>query len=89
MLLITLADVFIIQIQIRLFCDGHAGMSQELAQCVDVHPIHQTSLGEVVSQTVGTVFFIQTNSVDVPLEVGFKVVTPLVALAEVAQPKHS
>ena len=60
MLLITLANVFIVQIQIRLFCDGHAGMSQESAQSVDVHAIHQTSLGEVIPQTMGRELVIQT-----------------------------
>ena len=73
MLLITLANVFIIQIQIRLLCDGHAGMSQESAQSVDVHAIHQTSLGEVIPQTMGRELVIQTAADQILLEIAFKI----------------
>ena len=73
MLLITLANIFIVQIQIRLLCDGHAGMSQESAQSVDVHAIHQTSLGEVIPQTMGREIVIQTAADQILLEVAFKI----------------
>ena len=73
MLLITLANVFVVQIQIRLLCDGYAGMSQEAAQCVDVHAIHQTSLGEVIPQTMRCVFLVQTSPENVSFEISFKV----------------
>ena len=73
MLLITLANVFIVQIQIRLLCDGHAGMSQESAQSVDVHAIHQTAFRKVVTQTVRGVFFVQVRAFDILLEVVLKV----------------
>ena len=72
--MVLLANVIVSQIQICLFCDLYTGVSQDLTEGKQIHTIHQTSLGEVVSQTVGTVFFIQTNPVDVPLKVGFKVV---------------
>ena len=68
------ANVIVSQIQISLFCNLYTGVSQYFTESKQIHTIHQTSLGEVVSQTVGTVFFIQTNPIDVPLEVGFKVV---------------
>ena len=73
MLLITLANVFIVQIQIRLLCNGHAGMSQESAQSVDVHAIHQTSLGEVIPQTMGRELVIQTAADQILLEIAFKI----------------
>ena len=73
MLLITLANVFVVQIQIRLLCDGYAGMSQEAAQCVDVHAIHQTSLGEVIPQTMGRELVIQTAADQILLEIAFKI----------------
>ena len=72
MLLITLANVFVVQIQIRLLCNGHAGMSQESAQSVDVHAIHQTALGKVVPQCMRGVFLLNTCSCQITLEVGFK-----------------
>ena len=72
--MVLLANVIVSQIQIHLFCDLNTGVTQDLAECEQIHSIHQTSLGEVVAQTVGTVFFIQTNPVDVSLKVGFKVV---------------
>ena len=73
MLLIPFANVFVVQIQIRLLCNGHAGMSQELAQCVDVHAIHQTSLGEVVPQTMRCELVIQSGTNQILLEVAFKI----------------
>ena len=73
MLLITFANVFVVQIQIRLLCNGHAGMSQESAQSVDVHAIHQTSLGEVIPQTMGRELVIQTAADQILLEIAFKI----------------
>lgn len=48
-------------------------MTEDLTQCEDVHAIHQASLGEVIPQTVRAVIFIESSPIDVPLEIGFKV----------------
>ena len=72
--MILFADVFIGQVEIRLFCDLHTGMSENFAEGKDIHAIHQASLGEIISQAVRTVFLVQSDPIDVPLEVGFKVV---------------
>lgn len=73
MALIAFRNVFVVQIQIRLLCNGHAGMSQESAQSVDVHAIHQTSLGEVIPQTMGRELLIQAGADQVFLEVAFEI----------------
>lgn len=67
------ADVIIGQIEVSLFCDLYAGMSKNLAQSKDVHAVHQASLGKIVSQAVGAIFLAQSDPIDVPLEVGFKI----------------
>jgi hypothetical protein len=72
--MILFADVFIGQVEICLFCDLHAGMSENLTEGKDIHAIHQASLSKIVSQAVRTVFLVQSDSIDVPFEVGFKVV---------------
>ena len=51
-MLITLADVFIREIQIRLFCDCDARMPEDAAEGVNVHAVHQAALRKVVSQAM-------------------------------------
>ena len=62
MAMISLRNVFVIQIQIRLLCNGHAGMAQQLAQRVNIHAVHQASLGEVVPQTMGRKIVFQAGA---------------------------
>ena len=72
-MLIAFAHIIIVNVQVCLLCDGHAGMSQNLTQSVNVHSVHQASFGEVVPQTMGSVFFVQTRPLNVLAEVAFKV----------------
>ena len=72
-MLIAFAHIIIVNVQVRLFRDGHAGMAQNLTQGVNVHSVHQASFGEVVPQTMGSVFFVQTSPLNVLAEVAFKV----------------
>ena len=73
MVLIALPNVFIVQIQIRLLCYGYAGMPQELAQRVNIHAIHQASLGKIIPKTVGSEAFVKTGTDDIFLEVAFEI----------------
>ena len=47
---ITLLDVFVRDVEVSFLRYLHAGMSEQTAQCVNVHAVHQTALGEVVAQ---------------------------------------
>ena len=47
---VSLLDILVRDVQIRLLRYLHAGMSEQTAQCVNVHAVHQTALGEVVAQ---------------------------------------
>ena len=71
--LILFADVIIVQIQIGFLGYFYAGMAQYLAQSKHIHAVHQTAFCEVVTQTVGGVFFVQIGAFDVLLEVVLKV----------------
>jgi hypothetical protein len=48
-------------------------MTENFAECKNVHTIHQTPLCKVIPQAVRTVFFIQSGTVDVPLEICLKI----------------
>lgn len=71
--MILLTDVIIAQVEVSLFGYLYTGMAEDLTEGENIHAVHQTSLGEVVSQTVGAVVFVQSSTVDVLLEVAFKV----------------
>ena len=62
MALIALANVIIVQIQISLFGNCYAGMSQQLAQSENVHTIHQASFSEIIPQTMRRKLFIQSGA---------------------------
>ena len=71
--MILLADVVITQIEVCLFCHLHTGVTEDLAKCEDVHAVHQASLGEVVPKTVWSILLVQSGTLNVLLEVAFKV----------------
>ena len=48
-MLIPFPQVLIRQIKVCFFGHGNAGMPQESAQCVNVHTIHKTAFGEIIS----------------------------------------
>ena len=72
-MLVSFPQVFISQIQIRFFCDFNAGMTENAAQCVNVHAIHQTPLRKIVSQTVRGDAFIHANAPQIVFEVRLEV----------------
>ena len=72
-MLITLADVFIREIQIRLFCDRDARMSEDAAERVDVHAVHQAAFRKIVPQAMRGDAFIQTVPPQIMLEVRLEV----------------
>ena len=72
-MLITLADVIIVQIKVGLLCDLHTGMPQNLAQRENIHAIHQATLGKIVPQAVRGVFLVQPTAAQILLEIGLKV----------------
>lgn len=72
-MLITLADVFIREIQIRLFCDCDARMTENAAEGVYVHAVHQAALCKVVPQTMRRDVFIYPASPQIALEVRLEV----------------
>ena len=72
-MLITLAEVFIRQIQIRLFCDCDARMTEDAAEGVNVHAVHQAALRKVVSQAMRGDVFIQAVPPQIMLEVRLEV----------------
>ena len=71
--MILLADVIIGQIKICLFCDLHAGMTEDFTEGENIHSVHKAPFGKVVPQTMGAIIFIQPRTVDIPLKIGFKV----------------
>ena len=73
-MLITPADVFIREIQIRLFCNRDTRMTKDAAERVNVHAVHQASLRKVVSQTMRRDFFIQAAPTEIVLEVCLEVI---------------
>ena len=60
------------QIRMGILCHRHAAVSQNLAEGVNVHAVHQTSLGEVVPQSVRGVGHVNACPSQIPLEPGFK-----------------
>ena len=73
MALIALTNIIVGQIQICLFRYGYAGMPQELAQCINVHAVHQTAFGKVIPQTMGRICFAQAAAGQILLEIRLKV----------------
>ena len=72
-MLIAFAHIIIVNVQVCLFRDGHAGMSQNLTQSVNVHSVHQASFGEVIPQTMGRELLIQARADQIFLEVAFEI----------------
>ena len=71
--MVLLADVLVGQIQVRLFCDLYTGMPENFTEGKNIHAVHQASFGEVISQAMGRVLFIQSGTQYVFLEIAFKV----------------
>ena len=72
-MLIAFTHIIVIDVEVCLFGNCYAGMTQDFTQSVNIHTIHQTTLGEIVTQTMGCVFFVQPRTGDVLAEVAFKV----------------
>ena len=72
-MLIAFAHIIVIDIQVCLLCDGHAGMAQNFAQSVNVHSVHQASFGEVVPQAVWGNGFLETGAKQIFFEIRFEV----------------
>ena len=64
-------DVRIRHIKVCLLRHRHAGVSQYLAECVDIHAGHQTSLGEVVPERMRRDPLLNPRPADVLGKVGF------------------
>ena len=71
--MILLADVIVAQIEVCLFGYLHTGVAEDLAEREDVHAGHQASLGVVVPKTVWSILLVQSGTLNVLLEVAFKV----------------
>ena len=72
-MLIAFAHIIVIDIKVCLFGDCHAGMTQDFTQGVNIHSIHQATLGKVVPQTMGSVLFIQSRPSDIFTKIAFKI----------------
>ena len=72
-MLIAFTHIIVIDIKVCLFGDCHAGMTQDFTQGVNIHSIHQATLGKVVPQTMGCVFFIQPRTGNVLPKIAFKI----------------
>ena len=71
-ILVSAAKVFIRQIQISIFGNRNAGMSQNPTERINVHSVHETSFGKVVPQRVRGVFFVNASTFQIAFETGFK-----------------
>ena len=72
-MLVSLPQVLVSEVQIRLFRHCNAGVAQNAAEGVNIHAIHQATLGEVVPQTVGRDPLIYAAAPQIVLEVRLKV----------------
>ena len=71
-ILVTMAKISVSEIQIRIFCNGNATVTKDPTQGINIHAVHQTPFGEVVSQGVRGVGLLDTSSAQIPLEARFK-----------------
>ena len=71
-ILVSAAKVFIRQIQIRIFGNGNAGVSQNPAERINVHSVHETSFGKIVPQCVRGIFLVDASTFQIAFETGFK-----------------
>ena len=71
--MILLADVIVRQIQVCLFSNLNTGMPKDFTEGENIHAIHQTSFGKIISQAVGCVFFIQSSTQNVLFEITFEI----------------
>ena len=72
-MLVSLPQILVSQVEVCLFRHGDAGVAQNAAKGVNVHPIHQTTLGEVVPQTVRRDPLVYAAAPQIILEVCLKV----------------
>ena len=70
---ISFPEIFISQVQIGLLCDCDAGVTEDAAEGINVHSVHQAALCEIVSEAMGRNAFIQTDASQIALEVRLKV----------------
>ena len=71
--MVLLTDIFVSQIQIRLLCNLHTGMPEDLAQGENIHAVHKTPFCIVVSEAVRGDVFIKSRSLKVSLEIALKI----------------
>ena len=72
-MLISLPQILVGQVEVCLFRHCDAGVTQNAAEGVNIHPIHQAALGEVVPQTVRRDPLVYAAAPQIILEVCLKV----------------
>ena len=72
-MLVSLSQILVCQIEICLFSHCDAGVAQNATEGVNIHPIHQAALGEVVPQTVRRDPLVYAAAPQIILEVCLKV----------------
>jgi hypothetical protein len=71
-ILIPVPQIPVGKIQIGILCNRYAAVSQNPAEGVNVHTVHQTPLCKVIPQRMGRIFLLNTRSGKVSLEVAFE-----------------
>ena len=71
-ILIAVAEIPICQVQVGVLCHCHAAVSQNPAEGVNIHAIHQTSLGKVIPQRMRRVGLVNPSPSQISLEPRFK-----------------
>lgn len=85
--LITAAYILFCKIKIRLFSHRYAGMTQQTAQGIYVHSVHQTALCKIIAQTVRRNGIFQSCSSKIFFEVSLEI-PHLDASAAILDRKH-
>ena len=71
-ILVPMTKIPICQVKIGILRDRYAAVSQNPAEGVNIHAVHQASLGEIVPQGVRRVGFFYSSPSQIPLEAGLE-----------------
>ena len=71
-ILIPVPQITVCEVEVGVLCDGNTAVSQNPAEGVNVHTVHQTPFCEVISQSMRGVGLINASPSKIPFESGFK-----------------
>ena len=67
-ILVPMAEISVRQIQIGILCHGNAAVSQNPAERVNIHTVHQAALGKIIPECMGRIRLLYTSSSQIPLK---------------------